>query len=146
MRLAKLYAVIENLHAMQVRAAAAAVAEIDQTALLVHKADQKDVTNASAGLREGSSMGALAVEQTAMAQRNRQLQLNQTRVQCADAHEAALAAHDTSRMELRQIERVFRHLETRRTIEVERRAQSESDDRFLAQRQWLRTTRSDLIE
>jgi hypothetical protein len=53
------------------------------------------------------------------------------------ALEAAVEAHLASRVEARQVEGLLERVRVREKREAERRAQAESDDRFLSRRSWL---------
>jgi hypothetical protein len=137
-RLAKLYGMVENLHAMQLRAAAGAVDEVDEATARMHATRRDEVSQGRLALAHGSRVESMAVEKTAAANEARHKVLGRMKVERKDQHAAAGAAHRASRMERRQIDGVVERARVAAELEGERRAQGTSDDRFLSRREWMR--------
>jgi hypothetical protein len=137
-RLAKLYGMVENLHAMQVRAAAGAVDEVERAAQQMSVVKRDEVSQGRAALARGSRVESMAVERTATANEVRRMLLERIRAERRLTHEVALDAHRMSRLELRQIEGIVERVERKQDVVTERRAQGTMDDRFLSRREWMR--------
>lgn len=137
-RLAKLYEMVENLHAMRVRAAAGAVEEVERAAAQLHMVSRDEASQGRAGLARGSRVESISTERTAGADAIRRGLLGRMRAERIMVHESALAAHRMSRIELRQMDRIVERIQEKIDIETERRAQGTSDDRFLSRREWMK--------
>jgi hypothetical protein len=137
-RLAKLYGMVENLHAMQVRAAAGDVDEVDQAVSQLSAVKRDEVRQGRVALARGSRVESMAAERTAAASEVRRALLERMRAERRLTHEVALDAHRMSRLELRQVDRIVERVEKKKDVVAERRAQGTMDDRFLSRREWMR--------
>lgn len=138
-RLAKLYGMVENLHALEVRAAAGAVAEVERAAAQLKATRQAEVKEGRAGLARGSRVEAMAADNAEALHAASRLRMGQLKRERDHAHDAAAAAHRTSRLEKRQIDGVVERVEAAAAMMAGRKAQGTSDDRFLSRRAWTQT-------
>ena len=136
-RLAKLYGMVEDLHAMQVKAAAAAVFEVERAEREMVARRLAGAAEGRAGLERGSRLEALSAEKSAMRDEARAELLARVSVERRALLDAALEAHRESRMEAAQVEGLAQRVRASEEWERERRAQAESDDRYLSRRAWL---------
>ncbi len=145
-RLAKLYAMVERLHAMQERGAAGAVAEVEQAAARLREARRLERTQGCEALGRGSLIETLAAARSAPAAATQQKRLGQIKVQRKLHHEDVKSAHRLSRMERRQVDGVVEQARVQAQLAFDRQAQALSDDRFLARRVWLESQTPDKSE
>jgi hypothetical protein len=143
-RLAKLYALMEQKNALEVRAAAMAVHEAEQAAqsLVAHR--RVELSAARAGLANGSRIEALAAEHARGAYLIHGNHLRKLSDELRIAREQAADNHRTSRVERRQIDGVVERAKVVERTEADRREQGTSDDRFAARRQWTRERQLEL--
>jgi hypothetical protein len=120
-----------------VKAAAAAVYEVEHAQEELVARRLEGAAEGRAGLERGSRMESLAAEQSAIQDRARAELLVRMGAERRVALEAAVEAHLASRVEARQVEGLLERVRVREKREAERRAQAESDDRFLSRRSWL---------
>ena len=137
-RLAKLYGMVETLHAMRVKAASGAVDEVERVTERLGVARRDEVSLAQAALERGSRVESMAAERTAAAGEVRRMLLARMRVERTVVYEAEVEAHRVSRLELRQIDGIVVRTQKKEQAKEERRAQEISDDRYLSRREWMR--------
>ncbi len=137
-RLSKLYGLVENLKVMQVKAAASAVFEVERATDELTARRMRGAEEGRAGLERGSRLESLAEEQSASKDEARAELLTRLGAERRLELEAAVEAHRESRMEARQVDGLVERVRAREELERDRRAQRESDDRFLSRREWLR--------
>ncbi len=137
-RLEKLYAVVESRYALEVKAAAAAVFEVERAQEQLAARRLESAAEGRAGLERGSRLESLAAEKSAMHDDARAALLARMAAERRTQLDAAVEAHQASRVEARQAEGLLERARVREKREAERRAQAESDDRFLSRRSWLR--------
>jgi hypothetical protein len=137
-RLAKLYGMVETLNALQVKGAAAAVFEVERAEAELSARRVQGAAAAREGLARGSRLEALSVEKSCANDEARAALLAKAGAERSVRLEAAVMAHRESRMEARQVDGLVDRVQAAEEWERERRAQGESDDRFLSRREWLR--------
>ena len=128
---------VEDLHGMRVKAAAAALFEVEQAEEQLAARKLRGAVDARAGWERGSRLEALAAETSAVNDAARAELLGKVAGERRQQLQAALQAHRESRLEAQQVEGLAKRVRTREQSDAERRAQSESDDRFLSRRLWL---------
>lgn len=138
-RLGKLYGMVEKLNAMQVKAASAAVFEVERASCELVARRAQGAADGRAGLARGSRLEALSVEKSAQQDAARAELLAKAGAERRVRLEAALAAHRESRMEALQVDGLAERVREDEELAYARRAQAESDDRFLSRREWLRS-------
>ena len=131
-RVAALYAMVERVRAVELRAAALAVDEADEALRELAQARGIEASAARAGLERGSRVETLSMEQVRASEQGLSIRLVGLRAERAGLYERALAAHRESGTELEQLRRLLaREAELVRVTE-ERREQAAADDRFLS--------------
>jgi hypothetical protein len=135
-RLAKLYALVEQRNALEVRAASAAVHEAEQAAQTLAARRRVELSAGHAGLVQGSRIEALAVERTRAAYQAHGAHLHQRGEELKAARESSVEQHRASRVERQQLEGVVERARVEKRVAEDRREQGTSDDRFLARRHW----------
>ena len=130
---------VENLKALQLRAAVGAVAEIDRAVDAMTRRKAEFGASARDGLLRGSRLEGLTAEQSAGKDDARSELLRQLGKQRQQEMQLAMDAHQASRTEARQVDRLIARLEVASELENQRKLQSESDDRHLSRREWLRS-------
>jgi hypothetical protein len=143
-RIAKLYGMVEEVRALQARASAAAVFEVERAVERLKEAEQEGIEMGRAGLERGSRVEAVSANASAVNDRERYKLLARLKVERQLAYEAAVELHRESRVELRQIEGLVERTRLKEDAETERRAQLASDDRFLSLREWMRARQASL--
>jgi len=138
-RLAKLYGMVVDLNAMQMKAAAAAVFEVRQASEELVARRFESAAEGRAGLARGSRLEALAAEKVAIKEEARANLLARLEAERQVRFEAAVAAHRESRVEAGQVKGLVERVRVKEECARDRRAQAESDDRFLSRREWLRS-------
>ena len=129
---------VEDLHAMQAKAAAAAVFEVERVEAELAARRAQGAAEGRDGLARGSRLEALAAEKGAVQDTARAELLARVGSERRLQLEAAVQAHRESRIETRQLAGLVDRVKASEDFERERRAQAESDDRFLSRREWLR--------
>jgi hypothetical protein len=137
-RLAKLYGMVEGLHALEVKAAAASVFEVDRALESLTMRRLEGAVGGRDGVARGSRVEALSAEKSAEQDRARAELLARVAQERRLQLEAAVLAHRESRMETRQIDGLAGRLLTEAELERDRRDQAESDDRFVSRQIWMR--------
>jgi hypothetical protein len=135
-RLAKLYGMVEDLNAMQVKAAAASVFEVERAAEDLAARRLEGAAAGRAGLARGSRLEALSVEKSAVRDEARAELLARLGAERRVLLEAAVETHRESRVEARQVDGLVERTRETEELERDRREQRESDDRFLSRRSW----------
>jgi hypothetical protein len=136
-KLAKLYAMLEGLRSLELRAAVFAVEEVSAAHGWIDRARHDAAEQGHAALSRGSLVESLAGAQTARASDALRRQLEGVGRERTQALSQAVETHRESRKERRQLERVIDQASALERREADRRAQAEGDDRFLARRAWL---------
>lgn len=137
-RLARLYGMVERLNAMQVRAAAAAVFEVDRAAERLERESRQDLATGREAMERGSRIEQIAAENRAKLDQQRRESLSRMKAERQLQYEAAAETHRESRMEALQIEGIADRARAAAAVESERRAQHAADDRYLSRREWIR--------
>jgi hypothetical protein len=137
-RLAKLYGLVEQRNAMQVRAAAGAMHEVERAVEHLALSRHAELSTGRTALAQGSRVELMAAETTAAAHAQKRTLLAKLRIERRLVHEHAVLEHRASRMERRQIDGVVERSRAAAEVEMERRAQGTADDRFLTRREWTR--------
>lgn len=127
---------------MQVKASAAAVFEVERAVQDLAARRVQGVAEGRAGLARGSRLEALAEDLGSAKDKLRAEMLARVGAERRVRLEAAIEAHRGSRVESRQVDGLVERVKASAQLEDERRAQAESDDRFLSRREWLRAHRS----
>jgi hypothetical protein len=125
---------------MQVKAAAAAVFEVERAVEEIALRREQGVSAGRLGLAHGSRLEALAAEKSAINDEARAELLVKVGTERRGLLEAAVERHRESRMEAKQVDGLVERARAAEDAERERRAQAESDDRFLSRREWLRNS------
>ncbi len=128
---------VENLHAMQVKAAAAAVFEVERAEEEMAAHRMTGAAVGREGLTRGSRVEALSAEKSAVQDEARAALLARVGAERREQLGIAMEAHRESRVEAAQVEGLVERVQMREETERERRAQAESDDRYLSRRAWL---------
>jgi hypothetical protein len=138
-RLVSLYAVVEEMHSVELHRMTAAVHETAQ-AIVVEQDMAKSVRiDGHYALAIEDRVGWMMSEtqqETSVWRRQRLVQVLHEREQLNDAARQQFMA---SRLKREQMEHVFDEVSAWTEIEEGRRMQAASDDRFLARRRWTET-------
>ncbi len=135
-RLAELYAMVEQMRSMELRAAANAVEDIACALAIAATVRGSQIADARAALA-GGQREEWQVAETARGVVEAQIaRLATLRVQREATLDEAVAAHRASRLEMQQMERIVERRRAVLLVEEDRRAQVESDDRFASRRAW----------
>ena len=138
-RVAKLFAMVEDLNAMQVKAAAAAVFEVERAAEELAAARMRGAAEGRAGLARGSRVEALSSDQSASKDVARAELLGRLEAERRSTLTTLVEIHRVSRIEARQVEGLIERLEINEATQRDRQTQAESDDRYLSRRAWMRS-------
>lgn len=136
-RLEKLFVMMEDLRALQMRVATGAVVEVDRALTRLSEVQEREGSEARVGLEQGSRVELMAAEESAAKEKERRELLLRLREERVEARDAAAEAHRESRVELRQVEGIVERRREQQAMLDGRREQNASDDRFLARRAWL---------
>jgi hypothetical protein len=146
-RLATLYAVVEEMHAIELQRMTAAVREAHQAIGVEQEVAQSARTDGRGALLSEDRVGWMMAEsqQETAVWRRRRLEL--LRVEREELNDAAREQYVASRIRREQMKHVLEDIAAQLDTEEGRRTQAASDDRFLARRRWtdaqekLRVTR-----
>jgi hypothetical protein len=135
-RLAHLYKIVESVRSSELRLASAKVIETQEnisTQLAMNY--RADLTRRSA-LEHGDDLVRRSAEaQTAVAMRNCEM-LELLRAERQLCKESATVSYRASSIESEQMNQLFKDSMTAQILLQERRAQAESDDRYLSRKHW----------
>jgi hypothetical protein len=135
-RLVNLYAVVEDMHLMDLQRMTATVREAEQAIVAeLDVAKSARMGGREALIAEDRAGWLMSEIQQATAGWRRQ-RLEQIRLQREHLNYEARRQYMESRLKREQMKSVFDEIATRTEIEEGRRTQTASDDRFLARRRW----------
>jgi len=137
-RLARLYGMVERLNAMQARAAAASVFEVERAAERLERERQEEMNTGREAMVRGSRVEQIAAENRAKLDAERREALTRMKAERQLLYDEAAETHRESRIELRQIDGMVERTRAAAETEAERRAQHAADDRYLSRREWMR--------
>jgi len=137
-RLASLYATLERMRSVELRAAATAVEDVACAAAIAATVRGSQIENARAAMATGRRDEWQVAETMRSVLEVRMKRLAVLRAEREADLDAAVAAHRASRLEMEQMERVVERRQAMTRLEDGRRAQAESDDRFASRRSWER--------
>jgi hypothetical protein len=138
-RLARLYGMVERLNAMQARAAASAVFEVDRAVERLAHESQKEMVAGREAMERGSRIEQIAAENRMKLDEARREALTRLKAERQLHYELAAETHRESRMESRQIDGMADRAREAADVESARREQHAADDRYLSRREWMRT-------
>jgi hypothetical protein len=136
LRMKNLFDSVEELHASELRRTTAAVVEAQQTIAAEQRGMRVIELDGRDAMFAGDGDGRVLAEVRHEIALLRQEALDKIREEREQLSEAAKKQHAASRLKKEQMSRVFDAIAAKVEIEEGRRAQSASDDRFLARRRW----------
>ncbi|MDQ2835550.1 MAG: hypothetical protein M3Y50_17770 [Acidobacteriota bacterium] len=143
-RLVTLYAVVEQMHSVELQRMTAAVREAEQAIRLERDVAHAAQSNGRDALVLGDSLGRVVAETHQGAASLQQGRIEQVRQKREEMNETAMEQYVASRLKREQMKRVLDEMACRRDMEENRRKQAASDDRFLARRRWSDTHQQSL--
>lgn len=138
-RLARVYSVVERMRSVELRAAAAAVAEVTRAASFESAMTIEQRVLGHLALSAADRVEWSLAQAQQQAGEVRSARLNAMVPDLNGVHEEAQAAYRASRLQSEQMARAHARLMASLQAEADRRAQSVADDRFLSRRAWMRT-------
>lgn len=143
-RLVTLYAVVEEMHSVELQRMTAAVREAEQAIGVERNIAQIARRNEREALVSGDSFDRISAETQQEKAASRRGRIEDVRQEREELNEAAREQYVASRLKREQMKRVLDEIACRREIEENRRVQAASDDRFLARRRWSDMQRQSL--
>lgn len=140
-RLASLYGMMEQIRSVELRAATIAVEDAACSTTIALTLRESQIASAREAMATGRREEWQISETARVAVEARIDQLAKTRTDRENARAEAHQIHRQSRLDMEQMERVVAQARVQVAIEVTRRTQAESDDRFASRRAWSRTRR-----
>jgi hypothetical protein len=136
-RLSALYGKVEQIRSLQLRAAAIAVAEIERSIVGYAHGERQESVVGRMALESGDRAGWSASAVQAALAETRLDQLDALLDEREAAREQAAAVHRASHQRSEQMDGLVECAASDAAILHDRRAQAESDDRYLSRRAWL---------
>jgi hypothetical protein len=136
LRMKNLFAVVEESHATELRRTIAAVVEMQQLIVTEQQGMRVIELDGRDAMFAGDGAGRVLAQVRHEIALLRQEALERIREEREQISEAARRQHTESRLKKEQMSCVFDAIAAQVEIEEGRRAQSTSDDRFLARRRW----------
>jgi len=136
-RIATLYSVVEDMHAVSLRLASASVDEAEQSIQAGRIALAATGNAARNALTTGDREESLFAQSQTEIFTARAVRLESLKAQRLAAESTARADFLASRLKTEQMKQLVAHIAEQATLEESRRSQSLSDDRYAARRAWL---------
>lgn len=135
-RLAALYVAVEEMHSTELQRVTAAVLRTKSAMESERESIRSARLDGHGALAEGQHVNWVMSQARQESAAWRVQKLEEIRLRREELLRRAQEQYVASRLKREQIQRVFDDIEERIEIEEERRAQSISDDRFLARKRW----------
>lgn len=135
-RLAMLYAVVEEMHSIELQRSTAAVREAEHAIGTERRMAAAARGEGRGALIAGDLVGRSIAETQQETAAWRQTRLERLRLEREEIKESAREQYAESRLKREQMKRVLETMAGRLETEETRRVQAVSDDRFLARRRW----------
>ena len=141
-RLATLYGMIERMRSVELSIAAGAVQDAACAAAIASTTRAGHIDNGRSAMATGQREEWQVAETSRGVVETRIVRLATVRKECEGTLLDAEVRHHASRMDMERMHRVVEVARTRAAMREDRRAQSESDDRFASRRAWMQARQS----
>lgn len=135
-RLRALYETVEEMHAVELQRAAAALQEAQSAADAELSAAHSAGHDGREALSSGDRVGWAVAEALRGAAGNRRRRLEVVRSERAHANEAAKRQYLASRLKTEQMQKLSANVAEQVAAADEKKMQAATDDRFLARKKW----------
>jgi hypothetical protein len=132
-----LYAVVEEMHALELQRMVVLVREAQQAIGVEEESARRARAEGRDALIADDRLGRVMAETQQETSEWRRTQLEQLRLEREELNDAAREQYVASRLKREQMKRLMDDIATHMETEEQRRAQASSDDRFLARRRWM---------
>lgn len=137
-RLTALYGTLERMRSVELRIAAAALAEIEQAQVFEAQTADDMKHRGRAALISGSRVDWESTEigrRVSEIRAERMMQMSSDRAKVRDQ---AAEAYQTSHLQMKQVEQIMEIAHRQAALTESRRVQAAADDRYASRREWTR--------